>query len=161
MQKQALMAIFILVGSSFVYADTTPSSTTATPTPQITPDTKAPPTTPETAAPAPAQTTGTDTNSDAASDMSKKTWLDTIIPMLPSLICKGFMGDPDLKQRLDAIKMNYDQCVSVLPESVSKCQNQLYSSIPEKITNADAATWGKTLGECIGKDFAMKHLLPK
>jgi hypothetical protein len=144
MQKQTLIAVSILLGSSMACADTTVPSTTTTTTPAAAPVT-APATPP----------------SDNSSDISKSTWLNTIVPMLPSLICKGFMSDPDLKQRLDTIKMNYDQCVSAIPESVSKCQNQLYASIPEKISNTDAATWGKSLGECIGKDFAMKYLLPK
>lgn len=110
--------------------------------------------------PAPTVTPASPTTGETE-DMSKTHWLNTIVPMLPSLICKGFMGDPDLKQRLDTIKMNYDQCVAAIPESVSKCQNQLDANIPDKINNEAAATWGKSLGECIGKDFAMKYLLPK
>lgn len=139
MQKQTLIAVSMLLGSGLVCAEST--TTTAPVTAPV--------------------TTPASTPADDSSEMSKTTWLNTIVPMLPSLICKGFMGDPDLKQRLDTIKMNYDQCVSVIPESVSKCQNQLDASIPDKMNNNDAATWGKNLGECIGKDFAMKYLLPK
>ena len=143
MQKQKLIAVSILLCSSYAFADTTAPKTS-------------PPTTPATPVTAPATTP-----SESTTEMSKSNWLNTIVPMLPSLICKGFMNDPDLKQRLETIKMNYDQCVSAIPDSVNKCQNQLSASIPDKITNADASTWGKTLGECIGKDFAMKYLLPK
>jgi hypothetical protein len=157
MQKQTLMALSILISCSFVYAEstiTTPDTKPKTNTEQTTKsdtDTKSVPSTaPE-----------TESKDSSSTDMSKKTWLDTVVPMLPSLICKGFMDDADLKQRLDAIKMNYDQCVTAIPASVDKCRTQLYSSIPDKITNTDAATWGKTLGECIGKDFATKYLLPK
>jgi hypothetical protein len=149
MKKQTLIAVSILMGSGFAYAETTTTSTTTTPAAATAPVT------------APASRPATIPTDNNATEISKSTWLDTIVPMLPSLICKGFMSDPDLKQRLDAIKMNYDQCVSAIPESVSKCQNQLYASIPDKISNTDAATWGKTLGECIGKDFAMKYLVPK
>lgn len=145
MQKQLLIAVSILFGSSIACADSTATSPTSAPA--------AAPVSPSVSAPA--------APVDSSSEISKSTWLDTIVPMLPSLICKGFMSDPDLKQRLDTIKMNYDQCVTAIPESVNKCQNQLFASIPEKISNADAATWGKTLGECIGKDFAMKYLIPK
>jgi hypothetical protein len=98
---------------------------------------------------------------NASSEMSKTQWLNTIVPMLPSLICKGFMGDSDLKQRLDKIKMNYGQCVAAIPASVNRCQSQLSASIPDTINNEAAAIWGKSLGECIGKDFAMKYLLPR
>jgi hypothetical protein len=144
MKKQVLIAVSILIGSSILNAESTTPSTSTT-NPAVAPA----------AIPAAPPTEGSD------QDISKTTWLNTIVPMLPTLICKGFMGDPDLKQRLDSIKMDYDQCVSSIPESVSKCQNQLYANIPEKINNTDAGIWGKALGECIGKDFAMKYLLPK
>ncbi len=100
-------------------------------------------------------------NNNNSSNMTKTQWLNTIVPMLPSLICKGFMGDNDLKQRLIKINMNYDQCVAAIPASVSHCQSQLSASIPDTIDNQAASIWGKSLGECIGKDFAMKYLLPK
>lgn len=141
MQKKIMIAV--LLGSCFIpcisNAETAGSSATSTPS----------------SAPA------TTSSSDKSGDVSKTTWLNAIVPMLPGLICKGFMNDPELKQRLDSIKMTYDQCVSVIPESVNKCQNQLAPSIPDKINNDDASTWGKSLGECIGKDFAMKYLVPK
>ncbi|USQ12915.1 hypothetical protein J2N86_09375 [Legionella lytica] len=152
MQKQTLIAVSILLGSSIACADTTPSTTTTT----------APAATsvaPAEAPAAPAVPAATETSPDVTSEMTKDAWLKAIEPMLPTLICKGFMNDPDLKQRLETIKMTYDQCVSVIPESVDKCHNQLYASIPAKISNTDASTWGKTLGECIGKDFAMKYLI--
>ncbi|MDR3503251.1 MAG: hypothetical protein P4L79_11800 [Legionella sp.] len=154
MQKQTLIAVSILLGSSIACADTMPSTTTTT-APAATP--VAPASAPDAAAPA--TPAAPEASSDVTSEMTKDAWLKTIGPMLPTLICKGFMNDPDLKQRLETIKMTYDQCVSVIPESVDKCQNQLYASIPAKINNTDASTWGKTLGECIGKDFAMKYLI--
>ncbi|MFJ1267806.1 hypothetical protein ACD661_04425 [Legionella lytica] len=153
MQKQTLIAVSILLGSSIACADTTPSTTTTTaPATPVAPA-EAP------AAPAPTIPAATETSPDVTSEMTKDAWLKAIEPMLPTLICKGFINDPDLKQRLETIKMTYDQCVSVIPESVDKCHNQLYASIPAKVSNTDASTWGKTLGECIGKDFAMKYLI--
>ncbi|KTD68053.1 MULTISPECIES: hypothetical protein [Legionella] len=96
-----------------------------------------------------------------SSEISKDSWLKSVTPLLPDLICKGFENDPQLKKRLDDIKMSYDQCVAAIPDSVSKCQQQLYGSIPDKINDDSAAVWGKSLGECIGKDFAIKYLIPK
>lgn len=93
--------------------------------------------------------------------MTKSEWLKAMMPMLPQLICKGFMSDTDLKKRFDELKITYDQCMTYIPESSQKCQDQLYSSIPDTIDNNTAGTWGKNLGECIGKDFAEKHLMPK
>jgi hypothetical protein len=82
-------------------------------------------------------------------------------PMLPGMICKGFVNDADLKKRFDELKISYDQCVTMIPESEKKCRDQIYASIPDKINAESAGVWGKNLGECIGKDFAEKHLVPK
>lgn len=98
---------------------------------------------------------------EASTDMSKDAWLTAMAPMLPDLICKGFTADPDLKKRFDELKMTYDDCVKLIPESAKKCQDQIYASIPAKIDDKNASIWGKNLGECIGKDFAEKHLVPK
>lgn len=94
-------------------------------------------------------------------EVPKDTWLNSMTPMLPDLICKGFIQDADLKKRFDEINMNYEKCASLIPESGKKCQDELYSSIPEQINSETASTWGRKLGECIGKDFAEKHLIPK
>ena len=101
------------------------------------------------------------TKQTSPSEMPKDTWLNTMTPMLPDLICKGFMQDKDLKKRFDEIQMTYEKCVSLIPESAKKCQNEIYADIPEKVDDKSAGTWGKTLGECIGKDFAEKYLIPK
>lgn len=124
------------------HADTT-SPVTTTPTPSA----------PITSAPA--------TSSDTPVVMSKDKWLNSMTPMLPDLICKGFIQDKDLKKRFDEIKMNYEQCASLIPASAKKCQEQLYANIPEQINASTAGTWGKTLGECIGRDFAEQYLVPK
>ena len=104
----------------------------------------------------PATTTGA-----AASEMSKDAWLKAMEPMLPGLICKGFINDADLKKRFEELKLTYDQCVTMIPDSEKKCHDQIYSSIPDTINSESAGVWGKTLGECIGKDFAEKHLVPQ
>ena len=106
-------------------------------------------------------TSSTANTQSTPAEMPKDNWLSSMTPLLPDLICKSFMQDADLKKRFDEIKMTYEQCVSLIPASSTKCQNQLYSNIPDKIDNAAAATWGKSLGECIGKDFAEKYLVPK
>jgi hypothetical protein len=94
-------------------------------------------------------------------EVAKDSWLKSLTPLLPDLICKGFQNDPQLKKRLDEIKMTYEQCTTSIPDSVDKCQKELYSKIPDKINNDSASVWGKSLGECIGKDFAIKYLIPK
>ncbi len=104
-----------------------------------------------------AETSSTNTQTE----MPKDNWLNSMTPMLPDLICKGFIQDADLKKRFDEIQMTYEKCVSLIPESAKKCQDQIYASIPDKINSETAGTWGRTLGECIGKDFAEKYLVPK
>lgn len=108
-----------------------------------------------------ADTEATPPPSSDSSEMSKDAWLKAMEPMLPGLICKGFMNDTDLKKQFDQLNITYDQCVTLIPDSQKKCQDQIYASIPATINSESAGVWGKTLGECIGKDFAEKHLVPK
>lgn len=93
--------------------------------------------------------------------MGKEVWLEQLKVALPSLICKSFLDEPVLKQRFDELKMTYEQCVSLIPASAEKCVNDLKPTIPDTIDVNNASTWGRTIGECIGKDFAEKHLVPK
>ncbi|CAM2800949.1 hypothetical protein [Legionella worsleiensis] len=99
--------------------------------------------------------------SPSPNEMPKDNWLSSMTPLLPDLICKGFLQDADLKKRFDEIKMTYEQCVTLIPASTSKCQNELYAKMPDKINSESAGTWGRSLGECIGRDFAEKYLVPK
>lgn len=94
-------------------------------------------------------------------ELPKDTWLSTITPLVPDLLCKGFIQDADLKKRFDEIKMTYEKCVSLIPASTTLCQNKLYASMPEKMNNSVMSTWGRSLGECIGRDFSEKYLVPK
>lgn len=110
---------------------------------------------------APAVTTPAAPAGNTVTEMTKDSWLKAMTPMLPDLICKGFIQDAGLKKRLDEIKMTYEQCVAKIPESATKCQSQIYANIPEKINSESAGVWGKNLGECIGKDFAEKYLVKK
>ena len=102
-----------------------------------------------------------DTATSTETEMPKDTWLNSMAPMLPDLICKGFIQDAALKKRFDELNLTYEKCVSLIPESAKKCQDKIYASIPEKINGSTAGTWGRTLGECIGRDFAEKYLVPK
>ncbi len=116
-------------------------------------------------APAAAPTTTTSTSdtstSDDAKEMSKDKWLGAMTPLLPELICKGFMQDSSLKQRFDELKMTQEQCMSLIPDIASKCKAEIVDKIPATLNSESAGVWGKKLGECIGRDFAMKYLVPK
>ncbi|WP_131782621.1 hypothetical protein [Legionella gresilensis] len=97
----------------------------------------------------------------SAQEMTKDEWLSKLKAVVPDLICKGFMQDEALNKRLTEVNINYDKCVSLIPESVDKCQKELYSQIPATINQQNAGKWGHSIGECIGKDFALKHLFNK
>lgn len=112
------------------------------------------------AAPDSSSSTTTPTNT-TPTEIPKDAWLNSMMPLLPDLICKGFISDADLKKRFDELKLTYEDCVKMIPESSSMCKTQIYSNIPSMINDENAGTWGKALGECIGKDFAQKHLIPK
>ncbi|KTD41138.1 hypothetical protein [Legionella parisiensis] len=141
MTKHLLVASSIFLGCTLISFNTSAEDKTASST---------------------SSSTGSSTDtSNSTINISKDSWLKSVTPLLPDLICKGFQNDPQLKKRLDDIKMTYDQCVTKIPDSVSKCQQELYANIPDKINTDNAGVWGKALGECIGKDFAIKHLIPK
>lgn len=95
----------------------------------------------------------------SAQSMSKDVWLGKLKMAVPDLICKGFLKDESLGKQLATLKINYDKCVTLIPPSVEKCQTELYASIPATIDDKSAETWGSSIGECIGKDFAVKYLL--
>lgn len=94
-----------------------------------------------------------------AGTMSKDEWLGKLKAAVPDLICKGFLQDAGLNARLTKLNINYDKCVTLIPPSVEKCQAESYAAMPAMLNEESAGTWGHTIGECIGKDFAVKYLL--
>ena len=98
-------------------------------------------------------------SSSTSEPLTKDAWLSSIKLAVPPLICKGFLQDEGLGKQLKKQNIDYDKCVSLIPASIDKCQTELYSSMPATINQVDADKWGNTLGECIGKDFAVKYLL--
>lgn len=114
----------------------------------------------EDAAPSTSTTSPNPATQNAPTSMTKDAWLNQMMPLLPSLICKGFVQDKGLKQRFDEMKITYDQCVGYVPDIATHCKEQYYSQLPAMIDDEKAGTWGRVLGECIGKDFATKFLIP-
>lgn len=97
--------------------------------------------------------------STSAGTMSKDEWLGKLKAAVPDLICKGFLQDAGLNARLTKLNIDYDKCVTLIPPSVEKCQAESYAAMPAMLNEESAGTWGHTIGECIGKDFAVKYLL--
>ena len=77
------------------------------------------------------------------------------------VVCKGFLGDTDLKKRLDDLKIDHAKCITLIPDISTKCQQEIYDKIPATINDSSASTWGRALGECIGRNFAEQYLVPK
>lgn len=131
---------------------TTPTGTTDT---TGTSGTTTTPTTPTTT------TTTPSTETKASTDMPKDSWLSQMSPLLPDVVCKGFLGDADLKKRFDDLKITYEKCITLIPDISTKCQKEIYPNVPATINDENASKWGRTLGECIGKNFAEQYLIPK
>lgn len=104
--------------------------------------------------PAPASTDG---KSDDV--LTKDAWLGKLQTVVPDLICKGFLADEALGKQLAKQNIDYDKCVTLIPPSMEKCVKDLYPAMPATINEESAGKWGHQIGECIGKDFAVKYLI--
>ncbi len=167
MSKVGIMATTIALTCAFasipVIAETTaPAATPAATTPAApaAPAAAAAPA-PVAAPAAPAAPEAAKPAAPASNEVAKDTWLNQMLPMLPELICKGFLGDENLKKRFNELKITYEQCVASIPAISTKCKEQLYDKIPASISNESAATWGRSIGECIGRNYAEQYLIPK
>lgn len=94
----------------------------------------------------------------ATQQMGKDIWLQKIKEAVPGPICKGFMEDKGIAERLKDKKISYDDCVALIPPITDKCTKKYYDSIPMMIDEDSASKWGHSLGECIGADFAVNYL---
>ena len=91
--------------------------------------------------------------------ISRDEWLAKLTRIAPPIICQRLFVKPSSNQTLNQLNVDYNQCIDWLPESVTTCQKQYYLTIPVMLTTADKITWSQRLGECIGQDFATKHLV--
>jgi hypothetical protein len=137
-----IIGIGILLAPMISFADA--SETTAPTTPAPTEETAAPPSAPA--------------SSGSANEMSKDVWLEKIKAVVPEPICKGFMEDASISARLKEKNISYENCVSLIPGIADKCQKKYYDSLPAMINQESASKWGRTIGECIGGDFAINYL---
>ncbi|RUQ94615.1 hypothetical protein [Legionella septentrionalis] len=99
-----------------------------------------------------------DSSSASPTEMPKDEWLDKVKKVIPDPICKGFMEDASISARLKERNISYQNCVSLIPSIADKCINKYYDSLPAMINQESASKWGRTIGECIGGDFAVNHL---
>ncbi|TAL64049.1 MAG: hypothetical protein EPN84_04010 [Legionella sp.] len=173
MSRNLIIATSIALSSAFIpmigFAEepaTSTSTTTPTQGATTTTTTGTPTTTPTdstgtTGTSTTTTTTTPSTDTKASTDMPKDAWLSQMSPLLPDVVCKGFLGDADLKKRFDDLKISYEKCITLIPDISTKCQKEIYPNVPATINDENASKWGRTLGECIGKNFAEQYLVPK
>lgn len=96
--------------------------------------------------------------SDNKQEMPKDEWLKKVKEIIPAPICKGFTEDASIAARLKELNISYQDCVDKIPAITEKCQKKYYNDLPAMINQESAAKWGRTIGECIGADFAVNYL---
>lgn len=94
----------------------------------------------------------------AVPEMSKDSWLKQVKSVVSEPICKGFMKDESIARRFKALNMSFEDCVAKIPPLAEQCQQKYYKAIPEHINQTNASKWGRTIGECIGTEFARQYL---
>lgn len=88
--------------------------------------------------------------------MKKDAWLSTLKEVSPAVMCKSFMQDAEFSKKMAAAKIDYNKCVSLVPEMYDKCAKKYYDQIPAKFAKGDGEKWGNNLGLCISAEFILK-----
>ena len=95
----------------------------------------------------------------AAPDLTiaRDKWLEDMKSSAPGALCHGFMDDKGLNTKMATAKIDFDQCVKLVPAIFDKCQESYYSVIPAVLKNESIAQWGSVLGQCVGSSFATTY----
>lgn len=93
------------------------------------------------------------------SSMPKDAWVKKVKKEVPQQICDGFFADPTISEKLKKSQFTQERCIQELPKFTEKCINDYYKALPQDITPSSSKFWGKTLGECIGGEFAKTYLV--
>ncbi|WED44016.1 hypothetical protein [Legionella cardiaca] len=99
-------------------------------------------------------------SSSQPTEIPKDQWLSQLKTLAPTMICQGFFDDASLKKKFEERNIDNAKCITLIPPSFDKCQNEFYASLPSTLNTDSANTWGHKIGECIGTDFAKKYLVP-
>lgn len=94
----------------------------------------------------------------ATSGTPKETWLEQVKAGVSVPVCKSFVEDESIAAQMTARDINYDKCLTLLPSITNKCLQKYDASIPATLDDPLAEKWGRTIGECIGNDFAVTYL---
>lgn len=93
--------------------------------------------------------------------ITRDAWLDRLKGIAPEMVCHGFTHNKDVNEKLVKAKINFEQCLTLIPSIFDACRVKYYSVIPAVLRNDSIAQWGSVLGNCIGADFATAYFIPK
>jgi hypothetical protein len=88
----------------------------------------------------------------------KATWLEQVKAGVSVPVCKSFVEDESISTQMTVRDINYERCLTLLPTITDKCLQKYDASIPAVLDDDLAEKWGRTIGECIGNDFAVTYL---
>lgn len=91
----------------------------------------------------------------------KDEWIKKFKPLAPPAMCQSIFDRESTKQIMNSHNINYNQCVSLIENSINRCVDQISPSLPNLITNDEAKKWGREIGICSGKDFYMNNIAKK
>lgn len=91
-------------------------------------------------------------------EMSKDVWIGKIKEVVPEPICKGFLQDKTIAERLKERNIDLEKCKQLIPGITDKCVKKFYDKLPDTITQENVSKWGHSIGECIGADFVINYV---
>ena len=93
-----------------------------------------------------------------ATEMPKDAWLEQIKMAVTTPVCKGFMEDKSIAAQMAARHVSYEQCITLITAIADTCGKKYQENLPATINPEQAKKWSRTIGECIGNDFAKNYL---
>lgn len=92
--------------------------------------------------------------------VSKEEWLAQVKAEASVPICKSFTEDEVISVQMKAHQVSYDSCLTLIPGIAEQCGKKYEALLPATLDGDLSDQWGRTVGECIGNDFAMRYLYP-
>ena len=96
----------------------------------------------------------------SVADISKDAWLGQVKAEASVPICKSFIEDDVISVQMKEHHLSYATCLTLIPPIAEKCGKKYETSLPLSIDAENSDKWGRTMGECIGNDFALSYLSP-
>lgn len=74
-------------------------------------------------------------------EITKEAWVDKLKSETPPLICTKLTNDHAEAKRLAKHGINYDKCLTIIPDLISQCVTKYNSNIPLTIEKIVPANW--------------------